>query len=101
MPLISIKTSEGLEYDCNDLSSKLSQEISLLTGKPEKYVMTIVENNIKMYFGSSNAPCCYIEVKSIGLIFLPFISTVKIGKIPSLSVNFIQINIILFNITSP
>ena len=40
--------------------------VSDLTGKPENYVMTMVQRNTKMTFAGSDDPCCFIKVKSIG-----------------------------------
>ena len=37
-----------------------------LTGKPENYVMTMIQCNTKMTFSGSDEPCCFIKVKSIG-----------------------------------
>lgn len=68
MPLISIKSSisqpesaivEGL---LTTLSAKLAKHL----GKPESYVMTAFESDIKMTFAGNFDPVCYVEVKSIG-----------------------------------
>ena len=37
-----------------------------LTGKPENYVMTMMQKDKKMTFAGSDKPCCFITVKSIG-----------------------------------
>ena len=37
-----------------------------LTGKPENYVMTMIQKDIKMTFAGTDEPCCFIKVKSIG-----------------------------------
>ena len=37
-----------------------------LTGKPENYVMTMIQQDTKMTFSGSDEPCCFISVKSIG-----------------------------------
>ena len=37
-----------------------------LTGKPENYVMTMIQRDTKMTFAGSDDPCCFIKVKSIG-----------------------------------
>ncbi len=39
-----------------------------LTGKPEKYVMTMIQTNVQMTFSGSEDPCCFIKLKSIGSI---------------------------------
>ena len=40
--------------------------VSDLTGKPENYVMTMIQIDTKMTFAGSDEPCCFIKVKSIG-----------------------------------
>ena len=37
-----------------------------LTGKPEKYVMTMIQSDSKMTFAGSEEPCCFVKLKSIG-----------------------------------
>tara|TARA_Y100001968_G_C19256915_1_gene667272 strand:- start:489 stop:827 length:339 start_codon:yes stop_codon:yes gene_type:complete len=66
MPLIKVQTSLKEIDSPTQLIKALSSEVSVLTGKPEKYVMAILETNIPMSFAGCNSPCCYIEIKSIG-----------------------------------
>ena len=66
MPLINIKTSAIKSIDSDRFLKAVSEEISLLTGKAEKYVMTSFQPNLSMTFGGINDPCCYVEIKSIG-----------------------------------
>ena len=40
--------------------------IADLTGKPENYVMTMIQSNSQMTFAGSDQPCCFVKVKSIG-----------------------------------
>ena len=44
----------------------MSQIMADLTGKSEKYVMTIIQRDTNMTFAGSDEPCCFINVKSIG-----------------------------------
>ena len=37
-----------------------------LTGKPENYVMTMIQTNCIMTFAGSDEPCCFIKLESIG-----------------------------------
>ena len=37
-----------------------------LTGKPESYVMTLIQSDKNMTFAGSDEPCCFIQLKSIG-----------------------------------
>ena len=66
MPFIQIKTSSKSVLDNDLLQKEISQIIADLTGKPESYVMTLIESNSQMTFAGSNEPCCFIKIKSIG-----------------------------------
>ena len=67
MPLIQINTSSKSVLDNEDLLQKdISKMVADLTRKPENYVMTILQRDIKMTFAGSDEPCCFIKVKSIG-----------------------------------
>ena len=66
MPLIRIQTSVDNIQDKDIFLSAVSNQISELTGKPEKYVMVLVDYNLPIYFSSSKEPACFVEVKSIG-----------------------------------
>ena len=67
MPFIQINTSSKSVVDNDDLLQKdISKMIADLTGKPEDYVMTMVQKGSKMSFAGSDEPCCFIKVKSIG-----------------------------------
>ncbi|KGG15531.1 MULTISPECIES: phenylpyruvate tautomerase MIF-related protein [unclassified Prochlorococcus] len=66
MPLINVQTSISEIGDSNLLLKELSNQLAGLTGKPEQYVMTLLQTNVPMTFGGTEEPCCYIEVKSIG-----------------------------------
>jgi len=67
MPFIQVNTSSKSIVENDYLLQKdISKMIADLTGKPENYVMTIVQRNLKMTFAGSDDPCCFIKVKSIG-----------------------------------
>ncbi len=67
MPFIQINTSSKSVVDNDDLFQKdISKMVAELTGKPENYVMTMVQKDTKMTFAGSDEPCCFIKVKSIG-----------------------------------
>ena len=66
MPLINVRTSLEEISNSDGLLKQLSAEMANLTGKPEKYVMTLLQTNLPMTFSGSNEPSCYIEIKSIG-----------------------------------
>ena len=66
MPLINVMLSTSEVSNQDELLKELSQELSLLTKKPEKYVMGIINQGVSMIFAGKSDPCCYIEIKSIG-----------------------------------
>ena len=69
MPFIQINTSAKSVFDNDELIQKdISKMIADLTGKPENYVMTLIQKDIKMTFAGSDEPCCFMVVKSIGLL---------------------------------
>lgn len=68
MPLISVKTSTAAGDSSPALLQELSATLAELLGKPERYVMTLLEEGVPMTFAASPAPACYVEVKSIGAL---------------------------------
>jgi len=68
MPLLKIQTNQPIDVDRQkSLISRASQQVAGILGKPERYVMVIVEHNPAMLFGGSDAALAYLELKSIGL----------------------------------
>ncbi len=75
MPFIQINTSSKSDIENVDLLQKdISKMVADLTGKPENYVMTLVQRDTKMTFAGSDEPCCFINVKSIGSLNPPSMS---------------------------
>jgi phenylpyruvate tautomerase PptA (4-oxalocrotonate tautomerase family) len=68
MPLISVKTSAAAGNSGAALLRELSTTLAELLGKPERYVMTLLEEGVPMTFSGSPEPTCYVEVKSIGAL---------------------------------
>ena len=67
MPFIQVNTSSKSVVENDDLLQKdISRTIADLTGKPENFVMTMIQRDTKMTFAGSDEPCCFIKVKSIG-----------------------------------
>ena len=68
MPYIKIQTNHPVD---EDLREKLLLGVSSLAagilGKPERYVMTAMEDRVPMTFAGKTDPCAFIECKSIGL----------------------------------
>ncbi|MDH5190471.1 MAG: phenylpyruvate tautomerase MIF-related protein [Gammaproteobacteria bacterium] len=68
MPLLKIKTNiEISEKNETTLLSKASQLTAEQLGKPESYVMVVIETRQSMLFAGSDKPLAYLELKSIGL----------------------------------
>ena len=68
MPLINVRTSLPALQDGPALLQELSSELASQTGKPEAYVMTLLELGVPMTFAGNHEPCAYVEVKSIGAL---------------------------------
>jgi phenylpyruvate tautomerase PptA (4-oxalocrotonate tautomerase family) len=68
MPLLKIQTNETLNaVQQEQVLAKLSAVTAEMLGKPERYVMVIVESAVAMRFAADSAPTIYAELKSIGL----------------------------------
>ena len=68
MPLINVRTSLPEVGDSAALLKELSAALAQQTGKPESYVMTLLETAVPMTFAGSADPCAYVEIKSIGAL---------------------------------
>ncbi|MCM1983394.1 phenylpyruvate tautomerase MIF-related protein [Lyngbya confervoides] len=70
MPLLKIQASVATPdpSQVNRLLKQLSSQLANHLHKSEAYVMTAFEADIPMTFGGSEAPACYLEVKSVGTI---------------------------------
>lgn len=66
MPLIHIQTSAPAPDDAEPLLREVSRELASRLGKPERYVMTLLQAGLPMTFAGETAPSAYVEVKSIG-----------------------------------
>tara|TARA_Y100001968_G_scaffold301206_1_gene313275 strand:+ start:199 stop:537 length:339 start_codon:yes stop_codon:yes gene_type:complete len=66
MPFIQLNASLKSVLDNDLLQKEVSEMIADLTGKPEDYVMTMIQSNSQMTFGGSDEPCCFVKLKSIG-----------------------------------
>ncbi|MCR4300596.1 MAG: phenylpyruvate tautomerase MIF-related protein [Sulfuricaulis sp.] len=68
MPYLKIQTNREIADDVKqEILKKASVLVSKNLGKPEKYVMVRIDPVQTMRFAGSNAPCAYLELKSIGL----------------------------------
>ncbi|MGM0500827.1 MAG: phenylpyruvate tautomerase MIF-related protein [Bacillota bacterium] len=66
MPFIKVQTNQKVERE-EEILKKLSAQMAEQLGKPESYIMTALEADLKMTFGGSTEKAAFIEVKSIGL----------------------------------
>lgn len=68
MPLLHLATNLEMHPESElAMATALSSKAAELLGKPESYVMVIVQGNQNMTFGGSSAPCAYLQLKSLGL----------------------------------
>ena len=68
MPCIIIKTNQSLSKETQiNCCQSVSLKIAAILGKPESYVMTLLEEQISMTMSGTTEPAVYIELKSINL----------------------------------
>lgn len=68
MTTLIIKTNAELGVDQpTALLRSASQTVAGMLGKPERYVMVMLEQNPAMCFAGDSAPLAYLELKSLGL----------------------------------
>ena len=68
MPLLRITTSADAPADSTALLRELSSTLASLLGKPERYVMTLLQTGVPMSFAADPAPACFAEIRSIGAL---------------------------------
>ncbi len=67
MPLVHLRTSTTLAAPVKArLLADLSRACAEIIGKPEDYVMSVVEDGVSMLFGGEPGPTALVEVRSIG-----------------------------------
>ena len=70
MPFINVKTNAALSGDKKlAIENKLSDAISLIPGKSDRYLMLAVEDNVSMMFHRDTdcAICCYVKFEECKL----------------------------------
>lgn len=68
MPYLKVQSNHALATtDTSAFLKKASSLVATELGKPEDYVMVAIEPPTPMVFAGSDAPCLYMELKSIGL----------------------------------
>jgi phenylpyruvate tautomerase len=66
MPLLKITTNVGTTPQPSALFPDLSRRVAALLGKPESYVMIVLETEQVMSFGGTTEPTLYAELKNVG-----------------------------------
>lgn len=68
MPTLRLLTNvEIAAEDRASMMAELSRRVAELLGKPESYVMVILESGRDLLFAGTAAPAAYLELKSLGL----------------------------------
>ena len=66
MPLLQINTNAEVD-DKQAVMRSASAEVASMLGKPESYVMIVLNTDMDMQFGGSEAACAHLKLKSLGL----------------------------------
>jgi len=68
VPYLKIQSNHSLsEQQIKELLRHASTTVAEQLGKPESYVMVVVEPPVPMLFAGNDAPVVFMELKSIGL----------------------------------
>jgi len=68
MPTLRILTNVAVVPDARQaLLARASSALAEMLGKPESYVMVVLEEGRDIVFGGSFGPAAYLELKSLGL----------------------------------
>lgn len=68
MPLLTISTNISIDRARQQqVARQASATVSDLLGKPERYVMVIINADQAMVFAGSDEACAYLQLKSLGL----------------------------------
>ena len=68
MPTLKIQTNVELPTARRKpILEAASSTVSRMLGKPESYVMVMLQTNTDMLFAADDAPLAYLELKSLGL----------------------------------
>lgn len=68
MPFLKIQTNIPLDKGQQQtLLTQASQRVAEALGKPEHYVMVLMQAQAPMLFAGDTSPLAYLELKSIGL----------------------------------
>lgn len=69
MPLIRVQTSTPIDQAARAATMKsLSGAVAEILGKPESYVMVVLEPETPMLFAAGAEPAAFAEVRSVGQV---------------------------------
>lgn len=66
MPYLNITTNQEVK-DKSSFIKHASETVSKASGKPESYVMIVLNDNANMLFGGSEAPTAMLDYRALGL----------------------------------
>ncbi|GLP99526.1 MAG: phenylpyruvate tautomerase MIF-related protein [Pseudomonadota bacterium] len=66
MPYLNITTNQEVK-DKTQFIKKTSETVAKASGKPESYVMIVLNDNANMSFGGSDAPAAMLDYRALGL----------------------------------
>jgi phenylpyruvate tautomerase len=66
MPFLTITTNQTID-DKDSLLKAVSETVSQATGKPESYVMIVINTEAAMSMGGSTAPTAFLDYRALGL----------------------------------
>jgi len=67
MPYLQLRTNIRIE-DLDGFAQRLSRFAAEALGKNEAFVMVDIEDRRAMRFAGSDAPCAFLELRSLGLL---------------------------------
>ena len=68
MPTLRILTNTAVPVERRmELLTQCSRSVATMLGKPESYVMVILEDGRDLMFAGTTEPAAYLELKSLGL----------------------------------
>jgi phenylpyruvate tautomerase len=68
MPLLKVQTNKAIDNGKTQaLLKTASQRIATELGKPEQYMMVILESDLPMMFAGTSEPAAFVELRGIGL----------------------------------
>ena len=72
MPLLKLETSVALSKEKkSSLLSSLSKIMAQDTGKPERYVMIVIEDGASVMMANAQCPGAFVDVRGIGGLIAP------------------------------